>query len=356
MSDQKDMLADSVSRLFRDAGDVAAEAEKSGFPAALWQQVEDLGLPLVLVPEAAGGVDGDWEDVYEVLHAAGRHAIPLPIGEAILAARLQSDSGLDPRPGLTTIAAVAEQGKIVERDGRLLFSGRLPRVPWGRHARTVLTVVGRGDGRRDVLQLPVMSAQVAPGENCAGEPRDSLVFDNVPASVAASESAEAARLFDHAALLRAAQCVGALEAALRRSIDYAQERKQFGRSISQFQVVQQQLALFGAEVAAVSCATRSACRAASVGADTRFAISAAKLRANLAIGLATATAHQVHAAIGFTREYGLRHLTQRLWAWRSEFGNDRYWSERLGAAIAAEGAGRFWADLTARDDTVALAS
>jgi len=81
-----------------------------------------------------------------------------------------------------------------------------------------------------------------------------------------------------------------------------------------------------------------------------FVIGAAKLRAKLAIDIATSTAHQIHAAIGFTEEYTLRHFTQRLWAWRSELGNDHYWSTRLAEAVLTRGASHFWADLTNRDD------
>src|SRR5216684_537162 len=74
-----------------------------------------------------------------------------------------------------------------------------------------------------------------------------------------------AQLYDFCALLRLAQVVGALDAALTLSIDHACERKQFGRAIGQFQAVQQQLALFGAEAAAVACAVRAAFRAATCG-------------------------------------------------------------------------------------------
>ena len=51
----------------------------------------------------------------------------------------------------------------------------------------------------------------------------------------------------------------------------------------------------------------------------------------------------------------LRHFTQRLWSWRSEFGNDRHWSEQLGNAVIARGAETFWADLTRRGDAAAAA-
>ena len=85
---------------------------------------------------------------------------------------------------------------------------------------------------------------------------------------------------------------------------------------------------------------------AATAGDASLQIAAAKLRANQAIGVATATAHQVHGAIGFTWEFPLRHATQRLWSWRSEYGNDRFWSEQLGRTVIARGADTFWTDLT----------
>lgn len=349
MSEQKQMLADAVIRLFRDAGDVSTQAEQGGFPSALWNRVEELGLPLVLVPEELGGVGGDWEDVLAVLHPVGYYGIPLPVGEAMLAARLASDAGFDVPAGVSTVAAEVT-GQLSRSGNGHVFSGTLKSVPWGRDAATVVAVLEL-DGATQVVLLPGVAAR-REARNLAGEPRDDLHYEAVAVQAAPAGSDDAARLFERCALLRVAQITGALSAALHRSIDYAKERKQFGRAIGQFQAVQQQLALFGGDAAAVACAARAACQAAARGAAS-FQIAAAKLRANQAIGLATGTAHQVHAAIGFTHEYALRHATQRLWSWRTEFGNDRYWADRIGGDIAARGAEHFWSDLTARDDAAA---
>lgn len=350
MSENASMLADTVTRLFRDAGDVAARAEREGWQADLWAQLVELGLPQLLVAEADGGVGGDWEDACAVLQVAGCFGIPLPLGEAMLAHRYATAAGLTLPDGAVGIATDAT-ATLNERDGRCRLDGELRGVPWGRDVQAVVAVCGSGADARLVV-APRAAAQVKPATNLAFEPRDTLRFAAV--EVQAAPLADARAWFDHAALLRVAQITGALQAALHLSIEYAQARKQFGRNIGKFQAVQQQLALFGADAAAVACAAGAASRAASHG-DASFQIAAAKLRANQAIGLATATAHQVHAAIGFTQEYALRHATQRLWSWRSEFGNDRYWADRLGAAVAARGAAHFWADLTARDDAVALA-
>jgi acyl-CoA dehydrogenase len=155
------------------------------------------------------------------------------------------------------------------------------------------------------------------------------------------KNASAEARFDRMALARACQMAGAMQAALDLSVQYTRERQQFGKALSTFQAIQQQLALFAEETAATNMAAVAACRAADRG-DAVFEIASAKLRANMAVSTATSVAHQVHGAMGFTSEYGLHHFTRRLWEWRSDYGNDRYWADRLGALVAANGAAGFW--------------
>ena len=150
----------------------------------------------------------------------------------------------------------------------------------------------------------------------------------------------------YSAMMLAAKMAGALNAALDLSVQYTRERQQFGKPLASFQAIQQQLAVFAEEAAAADMAAASAFRAADRG-DAWFEIACAKLRANQAGRISTGIAHQVHGAMGFTAEYRLQHLTKRLWAWGSEHGNERYWSDRIGAHIAKRGPENFWPDLTA---------
>jgi acyl-CoA dehydrogenase len=343
MSEQRQLLADSTARLFETHADAAALSQTHGWQQAFWDEVAALGIVDILVPEASGGSGADWDDACAVLHASGKWQVPLPLAEAMLARKLIADAGLStPR---TAISLTPYSDGVLSRNGSdWQFSGALRGVPWGRDVAHVVFATSF-EGAAHVVILNRADARVSTGANLAGEPRDDLRFDAARVSAAAATSREAQHLLDYAALARTAQIAGTLESALERSVTYALERKQFGRPISQFQAVQQQLALFGAETAAAACAARAAARAASTG-DASFEIAAAKLRANQAIGAGTATAHQVHGAIGFTWEYALRHATQRLWSWRTEYGNDSYWSKRLGEAVIARGAGNFWSDLT----------
>ena len=99
------------------------------------------------------------------------------------------------------------------------------------------------------------------------------------------------------------------------------------------------------EAAASRAAASAAARAADRGL-AKFEIASAKLRANMAAGQAASIAHQVHGAIGFTKEYDLQKFTRRLWTWRSEFGNDRHWADEIGKLAASRGADGFWPGLT----------
>ena len=61
-----------------------------------------------------------------------------------------------------------------------------------------------------------------------------------------------------------------------------------------------------------------------------------------AAGLTAENAHQVIAAMGFTREHALHRCTRRLWSWRDECGNEAFWNAKLGEAAARAGEAGAW--------------
>jgi alkylation response protein AidB-like acyl-CoA dehydrogenase len=190
------------------------------------------------------------------------------------------------------------------------------------------------------------------GSNLANEARDSLTFDNVrlsadQASPMASGLSRAA-LYRRGALARATMMSGALEKAMDLAVTYAQERQQFGRPISKFQAVQQNLAVLAGQTAAAVAAANLGIEALSHPDPERqeFLIAVAKTRVGEAATLACEIAHQVHGAIGFTKEYALQLSTRRLWSWREEFGGDPEWASRVGRYACRHGAGNLWPMLT----------
>lgn len=154
------------------------------------------------------------------------------------------------------------------------------------------------------------------------------------------------------ALGRALQIGAAMEAALDLSIVYVQDRKQFGQALARFQAIQHGLALAAEETAAtqaiaeqaLACATREGI------ASPRLAglLDAAALVAGHGVGVVYDICHQVHGAIGYTREYALHRHSLDLLRWRDELhalrGGELRAAERLGDA--ALGAGRLWHAVT----------
>jgi acyl-CoA dehydrogenase len=352
MNELRTMLGDVVTRLFTDrvTKDVLESAERGHWPDGLWQAVEENGLTLPLVPEARGGAGGTWSDAHVVVRAAGRHAVPLPLAETIVGAWLLSEAGLEVPAGPLTVAPVQREDalQLARAGGGVTLSGTAARVPWGGVAGHVVAVAEL-EGQTMVALVERGAARVTSDQSLAREPRDTLAFDRAPVVAVAPGGprvpASAVRLYG--ALARSAQMAGALDYLLHQSARYATERRQFGKPIGSFQVIQQNLAVLAGHAAAAGIAAANAFRAADRG-DPAFEIAVAKIRAGEAAGIAASIAHQVHGAIGFTYEHALQFATRRLWSWRAEFGGEGDWAIELGRAVAGRGADALWPQLTAR--------
>ena len=77
-------------------------------------------------------------------------------------------------------------------------------------------------------------------------------------------------------------------------------------------------------------------------------VASAKIRVGEAAGEGAGIAHQVHGAIGYSAEHALHRFTQRLWAWRDDFGSESAWALELGKRVAAKGADALWPMLSTR--------
>lgn len=348
----RDILLGSAGKLFEDLAtpEVILAAEDGVWPAALWAALEETGIPRALVPEDQGGAGLPFADAVAVLRLAATFAAPVPLAETLLASAVLGDAGLPVPDGPLSIAPVNQTDvlTLLQIGDKWLLSGTATRIPWGRDVGHLAVVANTAD-QKMVACVPVQDLTPIPGTNLAVEPRDTFVFDNLPlpADLVAPAPAGSAgdRLYDLGALLRSAQLAGALRRVMTVSVEYVNERKQFGRALGKFQAIQQQLALLAGEVAAAGAAVDAAVDAAHTQ-DARFYIAVAKARTGEAAGFVAETGHQVHGAIGFTREYKLHHSTKRLWSWRDEFGTEAEWQDHIGRQVAAGGADALWSMLT----------
>jgi acyl-CoA dehydrogenase len=344
------MTASETGELAQLAADVFAGADPAGdgFSAALWATLAQTGLARLTLPPAAGGSGASFLESAVVLQAAGAYAARVPLAETdLLAGWLLVRAGLPVPDGPLTLGA----GDLALSRPANRAAGTLRRVPWARAATAVVVLAAD-----EVVVLEPAAFTVSDGANLAEEPRDTVIVDG-PATWAAvgepsGQAGEELRL--RAAFGRSQLLAGAAQGALAAAVRYAGARAQFGRPIARFQAIQQQLALAGAEAAAATAAATSAARVVDADGFTapsaRLAVAVAKSRTSEAAGVVARVAHQVHGAIGFTREHDLRLLTTRLWAWRDEDGSEAEWNEFIGAlavdAVREAGPDGLWPLIT----------
>jgi acyl-CoA dehydrogenase len=339
----RDLFEQTIERIFSDLVSPALihRCADGVWPEALWSTLEEAEMTFAAVPETLGGSGASWEDAFTLVRAAGAHAVPAPFPDVLLANWLLGRSGLQPHKGPIAVAA---HSQLMYVNGHA--SGRLEKVPWGRHLRLVVAVSGGLDPNLVILET-ASAMHLDRHTNLAGEPRDALIFDR--ARVIHAEPLPAGFppdvLMLCGAMLRSAQMAGALQSLLQMTTGYATERVQFGKPIGQFQVIQQQIAVM-AEHTACALLAAEAAFAESSGDIAALPVVAAKICAGEAASICASTAHAVHGAIGFTDEHGLHLKTRRLWAWRAEYGSQNFWSQRLGQSVCEVGSKGLWPMLT----------
>ncbi len=256
----------------------------------------------------------------------------------LLGGWLLAQAGLSVDGGDVTVAPGGAPDSVVLRDGRV--SGTAHRVPWARDAALIAVLL---DGRALVVDRADVTIQ--PHVNLAGDARDTVVFDGALAR--SGPAVDADTLFLRGALTRIALMAGALDRVYEIAVRYATDRRQFGRPIGSFQAVQQHLVVIAQQAALAGVAADATARRPG-----GFEIAAGKLLANRAALSAGRAAHQVLGARGTTREHPLGQLTRRLWAWRSEYGDEHHWSTRLGVGVARAGADNVYPAITGGSEVV----
>jgi acyl-CoA dehydrogenase len=328
------LLADSVSRILSDLCTPALlrsaqQAAKASLEVdALWGQLLDAGL--VDAMRADDGEGLGWGETRALIEACGYWGLPLPLPETLAAQALCRLAGASLPDGAATIAVARLEDESVIAEG----------VAHANRADNVMVSIPSQDGQpAQLVCLPVARARVEPSIGIA-EPRDRLIWALEDAQTLGSLPNDIDTLLVGAAL-RSAQIAGACARVLEISTTYASDRVQFGRAISKFQAIQQQLALAGEWTAMAAMGSQLALAGPGLRLDP-VRVASAKQVAGTAVQLCCEIAHAVHGAIGVTAEYDLQLFTRRLWTWSTDFGSSLFWARRLGTGLIDEAPDYSW--------------
>lgn len=296
---------------------VVRAIEAGGSPLKLWQAVAGAGFLELLAPEAAGGAGLPLAELFPILSSFGRYTVPVPVAQTIVARALLGPSCAMPA-GMITLGAALRR----EADGAIVCSF----TPYGRVADFVLAQDGDA-----LLLLP-----------CAAAQREA---SGVHGSLAANLRWPDERIATHvpgagpllpafAAALHAALLSGAMTRVFEMTLQFCNDRIQFGKTLGKFQAVQHQLSVMAEHVAAASIAAEAAFRTDTT-TPSLLAAAMAKSRTSEAAVLVASIAHALHGAIGIAEEYDLQLLTRRLHEWRIAHGSEAHWNVLIGNSVLA---------------------
>ena len=246
---------------------------EEGFCRTLWKEMAELGFLGLTLPERYGGSGLSWVDLVVLLEETGRSLLPSPLLTHTLAATALLEAGSEQQQGrwLPRLAdgscigtvALLDDGDAPRDEGVALMgqpdgtgirlSGEKRCVPDPEVADFFVVAFRRGEAATD-LGLAIVEAG-APGVSARAFPMidatkrmGNVELDDVHVSPEAilSSPAEIAstfeRLLDAGALAVAAEMGGAVDEALRITVEYAKQRIQFSRPIGQYQGVKHPLA------------------------------------------------------------------------------------------------------------------
>ncbi len=345
MDDTLTILDDSLARLWKGTVDPKSTiaAERVGLDKAAWQALIDIGVvgaepPLSMLELAV---------VMKSISGAGA-LVPYADSEAI-GRWLANAAGFEPTKEILTVVVV-DPASIQARKGtdavRLSMQGQV--IPWATRADKIIFSFHTGDGCRiGVKAKDSVKFRTLP--NFAGEPHGVVLDDAVDLAsddmhgVGLDYGPE--RVMQRGALCRSVQMLGAMVRINELTLQYSHDRKQFKRSLADFQIIQSYLAEMAGELAASSVAIDVAV-ARIDEADAFEHVAAAKIRTAHASRQITSLGHQVHGSFGFTQEAPLNIWSRRIWAWRDDYGNEAEWGAKLGGLIITRGGDALWTSIT----------
>ncbi|PSL45185.1 alkylation response protein AidB-like acyl-CoA dehydrogenase [Salsuginibacillus halophilus] len=341
----KDMVKDFAQQ------EIAPKAEEvdrnERFPEETFQKMGELGLLGLPFPESYGGSGADTVSyalaVEEVGRACGSTGLSYAAAVSLGASPLyyfgdekQKELYLKPLVtgealgafGLTEPNAGSDAGgtktKAEKKDGRIVINGEKCWITNAAYAKCVIVtaVDGKDDRGRNNISAFIVPTDTpgftitSPYEKMGvrGSNTCELVLEDVeiPEDHVLGEPSGGFKQFlytlDGGRISIAALAVGIAQAACEKALAYAKERKQFGRSISEFQAIQFKLSDMSMEIELARNMVMKAAWLKDQGKPFTLEASYAKLYASEMATRVCNEALQVHGGYGYMREYGIERM------------------------------------------------
>lgn len=297
----------------------------SGRNDELWQKIVELGLTGMLVPEALGGLGMRELDFVLIAQECGRVALPEPLVDTamVVTPLLKDLIDVDPR-----CASLLE--KIAAGEIKVAIGHAANELVSDAHVADYLLLT-QGE------QIHLVSRQEVNlvAQESVDPSRKLFTVEWQPNSetklINGSEGVKLlAATLNRGALAAAAQLLGLSEQMVAMTVQYTQDRHQFGKPIGSYQALKHHMANCAVKNEfAKATLHRAAYTVSEKPVHGDFAVSHAKLATGEAAILAAKNSIQCHGAMGYTWEADLHIWMKRAWALDKFWGHPGFHKFRL---------------------------
>ncbi len=321
------------------------EASESGYSEDIWKKMSEMGWMGLPLPEEYGGVEFSLLDLAVLFEELGRAAMPSPMFNSVVQGALtildwgteeQKKAILPKVASGESILTFAMSEPQVNYDARFVATKATPQgdgyslsgtklfVSYAHVADTILTVARTSGSPGDEKGLTVFivdakAAGVTETQltNIAADKLSEVVLDGVAVSSGdvlgkVDEGLEIVQsVLAKSAAIRCAEMVGGAQAEIEITADYTKTRHQFDRPIGTFQAVQHKLADMFIDVNGARWVTYQAIWRLTEGLPAEKELAIAKAFTDIASQRIALGAQQLHAGIGFDRDYDIHFYYRR---------------------------------------------
>nr|HID58274.1 acyl-CoA dehydrogenase [Desulfobacterales bacterium] len=341
------MLMDTARRFFEKEAPKSLVRElvkdENGYSPEVWKKMSELGWLGLPFDEEYGGYGGSFLDLAVLLEEMGRAVVPTPFfSTVILSGLLIQDYGTTelkkeyiPRivegECISTLAFVGKTGSYSKREIGLeaepvgasySLNGSAFFVPYAHVADMIICAARMPSTNGADVTLFVVNGkteglEAIPLRTISGYGSEGVVnlkdVDVSPDHIIGEVGKGweyIKKLWPRVAAALSCECVGGMNKVIEMTVNHVNERIQFGRPLSAFQVVQHMCVDMFMKAETSRYAAYYAAWLTSEGLECEKEAAIAKAWCGEAFKEVTKIAHQVTGAIGFTEEYDL-HLYTR---------------------------------------------
>jgi alkylation response protein AidB-like acyl-CoA dehydrogenase len=338
LSQEQRLMQDEVSKALARIAPLervrAAVQATTDTPLGIWDELLPLGIPGLMVDAKWGGLGLGVLDAALVAEQLGRFVVPAPfLGSVVLgpmalamAGTPQQQAEYLPRladgtlraaVGISEAAAGAREGSGIRQENGRLFGSAVFVVD---HAAADIFIIADGERRLHLVHHGAPGLELTPLQT-VDRTRNvcKLDFDGVASDAMPEDPGRAiTRMRDAGRVVLAGDTLGAGWRMLEKAVEYAGQRRQFGRPIGSFQAVKHMCAEMAAELEPGRALVWYAGYAQDQGLQDASLV-AAHAKAYLADAgrMVARKSIEVHGGIGITDELGL-HLWFKRISWNHQ--------------------------------------